>query len=105
MSERIDKIKEMLKQSPHDCFLLHALGLEYRKMALDELAIEAFRQVLESDANYLGTYYHLAKTYEALKLPDQAIQVYQKGIEIAIAAKDLHARNELQMALDEMTDE
>jgi hypothetical protein len=38
-------------------------------------------------------------------LLDQAIQVYQKGIEIALAAKDLHARNELQMALDEITDE
>lgn len=105
MSERIDKIKAMLKQSPHDCFLLHALGLEYRKMAQDELALQAFQQVLESDANYLGTYYHLAKTYEALQLPDQAIEVYQKGIEIALAAKDLHARNELQMALDEITDE
>jgi tetratricopeptide (TPR) repeat protein len=105
MSDRIPKLKEMLLESPKDCFLWHALGLEHVKKDEIEQALEAFQQVINTDQSYVGTFYHLAKTYERLNDFTKAIEIYHKGIEIATSQKDMHARNELQMALDEIEDD
>jgi tetratricopeptide (TPR) repeat protein len=99
---RIEKINDMLIATPNDCFLLHALGLEYVKISELKYAIEAFRKVLKSDSQYVGTYYHLAKTYEELHQNSDAIETYEMGIEIAKKVNDKHAQNELQMALDDL---
>ena len=61
-----------------------------------------FNQVIFIDESYVGTYYHLAKTLEKLNEIEEAISIYEKGIEIAKLLKDNHARNELQMALDDI---
>ncbi|HMN31954.1 MAG: tetratricopeptide repeat protein [Chitinophagaceae bacterium] len=103
--ERIQKLKEILSQSPNDCFVLHALGLEYLKEQDIHTALNFFKQVLIQDEKYLGTYYHLAKTYEKLGDYNKAIEIYHRGIQIASQLKDNHAKNELQMALDDISDE
>ncbi len=100
--ERIHKLNELLASSPKDCFLLHALGLEYVKIGEIEKALHSFMTVIETDENYVGTYYHLAKAFERLQRNEDAINTYEKGIEIASKLKDMHARNELQMALEDL---
>lgn len=102
--DRVSKILNMLNESPEDCFLNHALGLEYLKIGKIEDAVVSFNKVLNTDINYVGTYYHLAKAYETLHEPNKAVEIYEKGIEIAKILKDNHARNELQMALEELID-
>ena len=103
--DRIDKIKDMLLDTPDDCFLLHALGLEYLKLNDNEKAIQCFEKLIAINRDYVGTYYHLAKTYERINSIEQAIDTYNQGISIATKLKDMHARNELQMALDDVLDE
>lgn len=103
--QRIPKLLELLQQNPNDCFLLHALGLESIKENELEKAISYFQQALQFDENYVGSYYHLAKTLEKTKKTDDAISIYKKGIFIAQKLKDNHAKNELQMALDDISDE
>jgi tetratricopeptide (TPR) repeat protein len=102
--DRIKKLIEMLQAQPHDSFLLHALGLEYVKIGELELAIDSFQKVITFDKNYVGTYYHLAQTFEKQNKFDKAIAMYQEGIQVATLVKDQHAKNELQMALDELID-
>ena len=102
--ERIEKIKEMLAANPSDSFLLHALGLEYIKIGELNLSKQSFEQVLVSNVNYIGTYYHLAKVNELLNEIKEAILIYEKGIIVANQLKDNHAKNELQMALDDLMD-
>lgn len=102
--ERIDKLKDMLKGASGDCFLLHALGLEYIKLGEYHTGIGYFEEVLRQNPSYVGTYYHLAKAFEHLSEREKAIQTYEKGIEIAQSLKDQHAKNELQMALDDLED-
>ena len=104
MMERVDKLKQMLIASPGDCFLLHALGLEYMKINDIEQAITYFEKVINTDKNYVGTYYHLAKAHEKMNEVVKAIAIYEKGIEVAQNQKDNHAKNELQMALDEISE-
>lgn len=100
--ERIEKLKGMLLESPNDCFIYHALGLEYVKLNDLDNALDYFNQAIFIDEYYVGTYYHLAKTLEKLNENEQAIEIYEKGIEIAKEMKDNHARNELQMALEDL---
>lgn len=101
---RIQKLMEMQVSNPKDCFLGHALGLEYLKANDLEKAIMYFKNVLDIDYKYVGTYYHLAKALELQMNKDEAVLVYEKGIQIAQELKDNHARNELQMALDDLID-
>ena len=104
MHSRIEKIKAFLKDTPHDSFLNHALGLEYIKLENDIEALGCFEVNMMYNPGYVATYYHLAKLLERLGEKEKAINIYQLGMEKAKAAKDMHTYNELQYALEDLTD-
>ncbi|HMD00714.1 MAG TPA: tetratricopeptide repeat protein [Ferruginibacter sp.] len=101
---RIDQLKEFLEKDKQDSFLQHALALEYIKIGDDAAAKALFEQVLDREPGYVGSYYHLAKLLERQGSNEDAIVVYEKGMKEAKKAGDNHAYNELQMALEELTD-
>lgn len=94
----IEEIEQMLQHEGDDAFLLHALGLEYVKLDRDDKARVCFERVLQTDENYVGTYYHLAKLLERMNERQQAISTYDKGMLIATQQKNTHAFSELQQA-------
>ena len=100
--DRIARIKEFLKDSPNDSFLKHALALEYIKIGDDNAARTLFEELLAFEPGYVGSYYHLGRLLERTGLPQEAIAAYEKGMEMAKAAGDKHAYNELQAALDDL---
>jgi Tfp pilus assembly protein PilF len=101
--ERIDRIKEMLKENPYDSFLQHALALEYIKLGNDSEARNLFESLLEREPEYIGSYYHLAKLLERIGETDNAIRVYENGMEEAKKAGDNHSLSELRSAFEELT--
>lgn len=101
--DRIGKLKEFLKSSPEDNFLLHALALEYIKAGDEAEARRLFESILNRDAAYIGSYYHLAKLLERNGDTDGAIAWYEKGMEAAKKAGDPHALGELRSAYEELT--
>jgi hypothetical protein len=50
----------------------------------------------------VGSYYHKAKLLEKLGQIDNAITVYEKGMEVAKRLNDKHSYNELMMAMEEL---
>jgi Tfp pilus assembly protein PilF len=100
--DRISRLKQFLETNPNDSFVQHALALEYIKQGDDETAKQLFEKVLETDENYIGTYYHLAKLLERNNDVKNAIRVYEKGMLKAKEAGDNHAYNELQSAYDDL---
>ncbi len=100
--DRIARIEAFLKENPADSFLQHALALEYIKLGNDEVAEKLFREILDREPGYIGSYYHLAKLLERKGEADNAIQVYEKGMVEAKKAGDNHSYNELQSAKDEL---
>ena len=102
---RIEKIKEMLSQSPGDSFLQHALALELVKEGKYADAKAVFTQLLQANEAYVGSYYHLAKLLERMGERKQALETYQKGMQVARQAGDGHAYNELQAAYEDLDDE
>lgn len=97
---RIDQIQELLKENPADSFLKHALALEYIKMGEEETARLVFEELLAANPGYVGSYYHLAKIFERQGLEDEAIKVYEKGMDMARQAGDQHAYGELRSAYE-----
>lgn len=101
--DRIEKLKEFLAANPADSFVQHALALEYIKLGNDAEARGLFETILDRDPAYIGSYYHLAKLLERNSLTDEAIRVYEKGMEEAKKAGDMHALGELRGAYEELT--
>lgn len=102
MSERIEKLLKFLESSPKDCFLNHALALEYVKAGDEERARVYFESNLTNDPHYVATYYHLGKLLERIGMTDGAVSVYEKGMAEAKSAKDMHSYNELQGAYEDL---
>ncbi len=101
--ERIEKLKQFLQANPNDSFLQHAMALEYIKIGNDEDARRLFEEILNRVPGYVGSYYHLAKLLERMEQTDEAIAVYEKGMEEAKKAGDNHAFGELRGAYEELT--
>lgn len=99
--DRIGKIRQLLEDSPEDLFLKHALALEYIKIERDKEARLLFEEILNTNPDYVGSYYHLGKLYERSNLIEKAKAVYQNGIAAAIKCGNTHAANELRAALDD----
>jgi|SRR5665213_3105837 len=103
--ERINKLKEYIKNNDKDSFLQHALALEYIKIGNDEEARKLFNEILKREPTYIGSYYHLGKLLERLGDAEKAMRVYKRGMEVAEAANDSHSYSELQGAFEDAEDE
>jgi Tfp pilus assembly protein PilF len=101
--DKISKLKEFLAASPHDSFVQHAMALEYIKLGDDEQARGLFEEILNREPGYIGSYYHLAKLLERNDKTEDAIKVYEKGMEEAKKAGENHAFGELRGAWEELT--
>ena len=95
-------MKEFLQANPTDSFLQHALALEYIKKGNDEDARRLFEEILNREPGYVGSYYHLAKLLERMEQTDEAIAMYEKGMQESKKAGDNHAFGELRGAYEEL---
>jgi tetratricopeptide (TPR) repeat protein len=93
---RLDKLLEFIKNEPNDEFLKYALATEYLRLNEVDKALAYYEDLTANHPQYIGTYYHLGKLYEALNRKDDAIKTYEKGMEITKAKRDNHAFSELQ---------
>ena len=102
--DRIEKLKDFLKENREDSFLCHALALEYIKLRDDEKAQPLFEVILEREPGYIGTYYHLGKLLEREHKKQEAIHIYERGMIESKKVNDMHTYNELQGAWEDLTD-
>jgi Tfp pilus assembly protein PilF len=100
-NSRLSQLIQFYQDEPTDPFNIYALAIEYLKTD-SRLAKSHFEILLKEHANYLPTYYHAAKLYQDLSLREMAIRVYEKGIDVAKAQKEMKALRELQSAYDEL---
>ncbi len=93
---RLQKLLGFIETQPGDPFLKYALATEYLKANETDKALFYYEDLTINHADYVGTYYHLGKLYEALNRKDDAIKTYQTGMQVARTARDTHAFAELQ---------
>ncbi len=97
--DRLDTLLQYHREDPDDPFVRFALAQEHLKRGETDEALRYFEGLADAHPDYVGTYYHLGKLYEALGRTNDAIRTYQTGVQQAGHASDLHARSELQGAL------
>jgi len=99
-STRLETLRSMVAQDPNNSFLRYGLAMEYRNAGDLGAAIGEFRALRETNPDYSAAYFHGGQTLERLGRVEEARQWYQEGIEVTTRRGDLHARGELQTALD-----
>lgn len=101
-NDRIAQLKKFLADNPDDCFLNHALALEYVKLDEDTAAAPLFEKNKNQDPNYLATYYHFGKLQERAGNANLAMATYEAGMLVAKAEADNRTYNELQAAFEDL---
>lgn len=96
---KIKRLAWQIKNNPGDSFSKFALALEFRKQDEYKKARILFEDILESDPDYVGVYYHLGKLYEALDRLSDSKELYERGIEIADKQNKSRTKSELNEAL------
>ena len=99
---KIKQLARQIKNNPGDSFSKFALALEFRKEGEFKKARILFEDILSSDPDYVGVYYHLGKLYESLDRLDDAQNLYQKGITIADEQDEKRTKKELREALQQL---
>jgi Tfp pilus assembly protein PilF len=99
---RIEILNQLLRDNPSNAFARYGLAMEYVKSGDLESAVREFDAVLGTDASYAAAYFHGGQAFEKLGRLDRARDYYRRGI---AAARDPHARSELEAALDILGDE
>ena len=97
MIKRLQKIEEMLIESPRDSFLLFALAKELEKKNLITRSLETYGHLVKVDPAYIGTYYHYAQLLINVHKPAEAKKIIDAGKEIALRLGDHHAKGELMV--------
>lgn len=100
MTERINILRQFLKDDPNDVFSMYALALEYVKAVELKKALALMTSLLENHPDYLPAYYQLGKLLEQVNNKEEALVTYQKGILLAKEKGNLHTASELRGAID-----
>jgi tetratricopeptide (TPR) repeat protein len=104
-ANRLGMLLELLRESPHESFLLFAIAKEYEKTGDREQALQYYQRLERDDPDYVGTYYHLGKLYEQLQDTTAAFRTYTAGMDTARKLLDQHAYSELAGARLALGDE
>jgi Flp pilus assembly protein TadD len=100
MGSRLEILKSMVEQKPADSFARYGLAMELRNTGDLEGAMREFDELKRINPEYSATYFHGGQTLERLGRLDEARVFYQEGIEVTTRNGDMHAKSELQTALD-----
>jgi len=102
---RLERLLEFIVNEPNDPFLKYALATEYLRLNNPEKALSFYLELVNKHTDYVGTYYHLGKLYEQMNQQNDALKIYEQGIEVAKRIKDQHALNELLGVYNALQDE
>jgi predicted Zn-dependent protease len=96
---RLDLIRKMQENDPHDPFLKYAVALEYIALNEPTVAVEQLYQLMHDHPDYLPTYYQLGKLLEIDNAIDNAVKIYKLGKALAHRNGDKKTWGEINEAL------
>ena len=57
VSDKLQKLQQMLEKQPNDTFLLYGIAMEHKKASDWKTAIDFFDRAIQSDVNYCYAYF------------------------------------------------
>lgn len=99
-TNRLEVLRQMVSQDPNNSFARYGLAMELANTGDLTQSVAEYRALIEGDDNYVPAYFHFGQALEKLGELEQARAVYEKGIQAATRKGDLHARSEIEAALN-----
>jgi len=99
-NSRREMLEKFVAEKPNDAFARYGLALECAKLGDDGAATENFQKLLEAHPNYVAGYFQFGQHLAKLGRLDEARKLLSDGIVVAQKAEDMHARDEMQSALN-----
>lgn len=97
-TERLSLLASFLKDDPNDPFNWYAMAMEFK--TIDQLKAKAhLDHLIIHFPDYLPTYFQLAELLIDKSEHKEAIQILEKGIDLAKHQKNLKTQQELQSVL------
>ncbi len=99
---RLDHLLNLYEKDKSDPFISYGIALEY--LSLNNLikAEEFLLTSIDSDPDYTAAYMQYARLKTNLNKPDEAKQLYLKGIAAAIKGGDKRSAKEMEEFLEEL---
>jgi predicted Zn-dependent protease len=98
--QRLEAFQKFVQARPDDPFTRYALAMHLRSMGRLDEAVLAFAELTTRAPDYIPTWLMLGQTLEAAGKVAEAAAVYRDGMAAATRRQDLHARGELEAALE-----
>jgi len=99
-NKRLLMLEAMIAKGSDDPFVYYARALELRGAGELDQALQALAEVRTRFANYVPSYLAAGQLAIELGQTEPAREWLTRGLEVARAQGDEHARSELQEALD-----
>jgi tetratricopeptide (TPR) repeat protein len=100
VNKRLERLERIIAQGTSDPFVRYARALELRGLGQLQQALAAFDEVRALHPDYVPTFLMAGQIATELDRIADARTWLEQGIAVAKAARDEHARSELQSALD-----
>jgi tetratricopeptide (TPR) repeat protein len=101
--DRLESLLNFLEQDPDDAFTLYAIALEYSSRKETDKSIFYLESIIRKDPDYLAAYQQLGHLLAVSNKKAEAIEIYNKGIQVAKKAGDKHAENNLRSLVEELS--
>ncbi len=102
MNKRLEGLLEFYKKDPNDPFTLYGLALEYMSDQQFDAAEKYFRQLLDSEPDYVPGYLQYAQLKEKQDKINEAKELYIRGIETANKTGDNKSAKEMEDFLSDL---
>lgn len=99
--DRIAQFQALIAKAPKDPFPRYGLAMEHKSRGDLAASAAAFDELIAAFPDYVPSYLMAGGVNAGLGRADAARALYQRGIEVATARGDQHARGELAAALAE----
>ncbi|TAM81630.1 MAG: tetratricopeptide repeat protein [Acidobacteria bacterium] len=95
----LEAFEELAAKAPDNVMVHYSLGREYLKAKRYAEAERELREALRLKPDYSAAYRELGKSLVGLDRPDEAREVYTKGVEVACGKGDLQTQREIEVFL------
>lgn len=99
---RREMLEEFVATRPTDAFARYGLALECVKLGDDHAAATHFQHLIDNHPEYVAGYFQYGQFLGRLGRYEEARKLLSDGIVVAQRAGDIHARDEMQAALNSL---
>ncbi len=97
---RLESLKQMLADEPHDSFLRYGYACELVKSGNVNEGLAEFDVVIQNDSDYVPAYFRKAQVLAEQGQSDQARETAILGVQVAVKTGDHHAAGEMRAFID-----